>query len=416
MSQNEQGPSSGKQWWEAEEFDGEGYVPGALNSSAGSAGEAAPESAAQTAPETSGESSAAPRPGRAEREAAAAPATEATPVVAPSDPAPTAIIAPPVALASAATGPATEPLAATSAPASVAPATAAAASAPPTAATTVLRRPARADGATASPAEPSTARDGQAPPSEESLRASLESKPILPRVLQWVVAILTPLVLLALAVRTVASGAFLWLEYHRPGFPSDSFGFSDEQRMVYGSYGLNYINSFAGSDYLGGLVVPDGVRTLGEPALFRPEEVGHMADVQSLVHLLYLLASIAGLIVLVCCLILRARWAGGVRRGLFAGAWVTVGLAGVLGVLGAIGWERFFTGFHELFFSQGNWEFYLDDTLIRLYPPQFWVDAALVLGGLVLIACVLILVLTWPTRARRERSALAQSKRDFRLD
>ncbi|WP_394160231.1 TIGR01906 family membrane protein [Galactobacter valiniphilus] len=389
MSQNDQGAqpaSSGKEWWESEEFDGDGYVPGALNADSGAAAPKPPAA-----------------PSRAEREAAASPTTEAVPVVAPREPAAaTSIIAPP----------------AVSKPS-------AAASAAPTAATAVLPRGVKNDDATgtqgaraASGASPlgSPLEGGDDAPAEETLRASLESKPVLPRVLQWVVAILTPLVLLALAVRAVASGAFLWIEYHRPGFASDSFGFSDDQRMVYGSYGLNYINSFAGPDYLGGLVVPEGVRTLGEPRLFKVEEVAHMADVQALVHLLYLLASIAAIVIIVSLLILRSRWAGGVRRGLFAGAWVTLGLAGALGVLGAIGWERFFTGFHELFFSQGNWQFYLDDTLIRLYPPQFWIDAAVVLGSLVLLACVLLIVFTWPTRARRERAALTQSKREFRLD
>lgn len=251
--------------------------------------------------------------------------------------------------------------------------------------------------------------------SETTLKAALETKPVFPRVLQWVVAILTPLLLVVLAIRSVASGGFLWLEYNRPGFPKDQFGFSDDQRMTFGSYGLNFINSFAGRDYLGGLMTPNGVQSTGGVKLFREEEVGHMADVQSLVHLAYLLGVIAAVIMAISFLVLRARYSGGIRRGLFAGAWVTLGLFGALGTLAVLGWERFFTDFHRLFFSGGNWEFFLDDTLIRLYPPQFWMDSALTLAGIVLVPVLLILILAWPTRARRERSKLRQAEREFRL-
>ena len=43
----------------------------------------------------------------------------------------------------------------------------------------------------------------------------------------------------------------------------------------------------------------------------------------------------------------------------------------------------------------------MQDTLIRLFPGQFWVDAGIVIGALVLLAALLTLILTWPTRKRR---------------
>jgi integral membrane protein (TIGR01906 family) len=72
-----------------------------------------------------------------------------------------------------------------------------------------------------------------------------------------------------------------------------------------------------------------------------------------------------------------------------------------LGTLAALGWQQFFTEFHRIFFANGTWTFALDDTLIRLFPGQFWVDAGIVIGALVLIASVVTLILTWPTRKRR---------------
>lgn len=240
-------------------------------------------------------------------------------------------------------------------------------------------------------------------------------KRIFSRILQYVVAILTPFVVLIASIRAVASGAFLWLEYHRPGFPADAYGFSTDRRTTLGSYGLDFINGFASRSYLGDLRTPEGEQSLAAPKLFKSSEVGHMADVQSLVHLAYLVAVLAAVVIVVCLLVLRCRYAGGVRRGLFAGAWVTLGLLLVLGLAAVMGWDTFFTDFHRLFFSGGNWEFYADDTLIRLYPPQFWMDAAAVLGGLTVLACVILLCLTWPTRRRREASRNRQNARIFRL-
>ena len=66
-----------------------------------------------------------------------------------------------------------------------------------------------------------------------------------------------------------------------------------------------------------------------------------------------------------------------------------------------LGWEQFFTDFHRIFFANGTWTFSLQDTLIRLFPGQFWMDAGIVIGGLVLLASLVTLVLTWPTRRRR---------------
>ena len=52
-------------------------------------------------------------------------------------------------------------------------------------------------------------------------------------------------------------------------------------------------------------------------------------------------------------------------------------------------------------FADGSWTFSLDDTLIRLFPSQFWIDAGIAIAGLVLLASIVTLVLTWPTRRRR---------------
>ncbi len=239
------------------------------------------------------------------------------------------------------------------------------------------------------------------PPEEEVARRNAEReqaakvKPIGPRVFQVLLAVFYPVILLVLAVRAVTSPLFLWVEYNRPGFPGDGYGFSTDDRMTYGSYAVDYLSNWAGPRYLGGLVNQDGTK------LFQDSEVAHMADVK-----LVILSSFgAGLLLIILSIIailyLRKRSNGGIRRGLFAGSIVTLVIIIGLAVLAALSWEQFFTEFHRIFFANGTWTFSLEDTLIRLFPGQFWIDAGIVIGALVFLVATVTFIFTWPTKRRR---------------
>lgn len=226
--------------------------------------------------------------------------------------------------------------------------------------------------------------------------------PVAARIMQVVLAILAPIIILIGIVRLIASPVFLWFEYHRPGFPVDQYGMDTEQRMTYGSYGLDYLFNFAPPSYLGELTFANG------NPVFAQAEVGHMADVKQVM----LSTMVAGLVGAVICLVLiimlyRMR-KGAIARSLFAGAvWFTVAVI-VLAVVAAFGWQAFFAGFHQLFFADGTWTFSMTDTLIRLYPGQFWIDAAAGVGGLTLVVMVVIMICTAPTGRRRYRNEQAQ--------
>ncbi|MET1036142.1 MAG: TIGR01906 family membrane protein [Arthrobacter sp.] len=257
------------------------------------------------------------------------------------------------------------------------------------------------------PTGPKPELDPQAQRRHAAREAALTAKPVLARVLQAALAVAYPFLLIIGAIKLVASPWFLWLEYHRPGFPADGFGFTAAERLTYGSYGVDYLNNAAGADYLGGLV--DGS---GNPLLLNTE-VAHMADVKAVVAATFLAGLILLLGALAACAYLARRYAGGVRRALFSGTVAALVLIAGLGVLAALNWQAFFSGFHQVFFAEGTWTFRIDDTLIRLYPPQFWIDAGLAVAVLVLAAALVTLAATWPTARRRERSRLRQEARDF---
>ena len=249
------------------------------------------------------------------------------------------------------------------------------------------------------------------PPEDEVARRNAEReqaanvKPIGPRIFQVLLAVFYPVILLVLAVRAVTSPLFLWVEYNRPGFPGDGYGFSTDDRMTYGSYAVDYLSNWAGPRYLGGLVNQDGDK------LFTDSEVSHMADVK----LVILSSFAAGLLLIILSIIailyLRKRSTGGIRRGLFAGSIVTLVIIIGLAVLAVLSWQQFFTEFHRIFFANGTWTFSLEDTLIRLFPGQFWIDAGIVIGALVFLAATLTFIFTWPTK-RRRGLATAQADED----
>lgn len=239
--------------------------------------------------------------------------------------------------------------------------------------------------------------------------AALEAKPPLARTLQVLLAICYPFLLLIVVIRLIASPIFLWIAYQRPGFPADSFGFSTADRLNYGSFGVDFLNNVADNRFLGEL------RDINGNPLFLATEVQHMADVKHVMSLTYLAGAILGVIVLFALIYLGKRYAGGTRRGLFAGSIATIVLLAGLVTVAVMGWETFFTSFHKIFFANGTWTFNYSDTLIRLYPPQFWVDAAMGIAGLVLITSIITLIATWPTAKRRELARLRQEKRVFGL-
>jgi integral membrane protein (TIGR01906 family) len=249
------------------------------------------------------------------------------------------------------------------------------------------------------------------PPREDVERRNAEreqaanAKPVLPRVMQVLLAVFYPVILLVLAVRAVTSPLFLWAEYHRPGFPGDGYGFNSDDRMTYGSYAVDYLSNWSGPRYLGELVNRSGEK------LFKDGEVSHMADVKLVILSAFGAGALLALISIAAIIYLRRRSTGGVRRGLFAGSIVTLAIIIGLGVLAVLGWEQFFTEFHRIFFANGTWTFALEDTLIRLFPGQFWVDAGIVIAGLVLVSALVTLILTWPTRRRRGLPKAAKKSR-----
>ena len=207
-------------------------------------------------------------------------------------------------------------------------------------------------------------------------------------ILSWLVALLVPLALIGLGLRVLLTPLFLQIEYNMPYFPPDEYGFTEEDRLKWAPYALEYLVNNADISYLGDLKFEDG------SPLYNERELSHMEDVKRVtkgaLNVWYVV------LVLLLGLGVGSRlghWEQVYRQGLMRGGWLMVGLAVAIGLIVVVGiainpdvFWNFFVGFHSLFFEGDSWLFLFSDTLIRLFPIRFWQDAFLLaaiiaLGG-----------------------------------
>ena len=206
-----------------------------------------------------------------------------------------------------------------------------------------------------------------------------------------VIAVVTPPTLIANAMRLLATDTFVRNELGRDGFPPDRYGFTDEQREALALLGLRSIQGGSeGIVLLERATLPDG-----SPA-FDERELSHMSDVRALFVPIQRGSLVVMLAIAVLALALaRTRLRAVVPRGLLAGALATLAVAILLVPVILLGFDGFFTRFHEMFFEGDTWRFSSTDTLIRIYPERFWEDVS-ALAAVITVGQALVLApLAW---------------------
>jgi integral membrane protein (TIGR01906 family) len=77
-------------------------------------------------------------------------------------------------------------------------------------------------------------------------------------------------------------------------------------------------------------------------------------------------------------------------KALFQGGRLTAVILLVMGLLVAVAWNFVFVQFHEILFPPGTWTFSFEDSLIRLFPEQFWFDFGLLWTGGIFVMGIII--------------------------
>jgi integral membrane protein (TIGR01906 family) len=199
----------------------------------------------------------------------------------------------------------------------------------------------------------------------------------LQRVFQAALVCLIPIVLVLGAVRVLVMDQYLAFEYAKASFPLDPFGFSPAQRLAYASANFRFVRQAQPLSALAEQQLD------GHPA-YNTRELEHMQDVQRV----YQASASTWPLALILALLLSFSlgWRAETRPALATatklGGLISAGLVGAIGLLALIAWQVWFVAFHQVFFAAGTWSFDYSDTLIRLFPERFWLDAALTITGL----------------------------------
>jgi integral membrane protein (TIGR01906 family) len=189
------------------------------------------------------------------------------------------------------------------------------------------------------------------------------------QVSQYIITLILPILIIGGIVRLLATDAYLRYEYARDTFPADSFGFSAQERFELASKGVHYVRAHAPEYAL-------ALQTMEGAPVYSAREVEHMADVRAVLQAILRAWQIAFVIfILLSIRLLRQREWTTLAMALQRGGIVTSALVLSIALLALFAWQVWFDLFHRFFFEAGSWLFSFSDTLIRLFPLQFWSDA-----------------------------------------
>lgn len=181
------------------------------------------------------------------------------------------------------------------------------------------------------------------------------------------IIIVTPWFLALTTIFPLISPWFLRLQYARPDMPL-SARFSADERQAFAEAAAHYLVSGEEIDYLADLRDDEGL------PLFNERELTHMVDVKVLVGRAARLDIILGLLLAASLTILISQPQSRRRTPfyLIVASLVAPALAITALIVVPLQFRWFLVEFHHVFFVGDSWLFPRSDTLIQLFPEQFW--------------------------------------------
>lgn len=208
-------------------------------------------------------------------------------------------------------------------------------------------------------------------------------------IIRWLVILAMPFFLGLGTVRAIIAWDYPGFEY--PRIAPDMFGFTPEQRLELAHGTLAYLQRSEPAAEV--IHMLEELRLPGtERSLYNEAEIGHMIDVKNMADGMKRIAYATGAIVIVGLAVLLIPTSTrhfGWRTLFLAGLATVIALAAIaLAIL--VAWPIFFVQFHELLFPPGTWTFAYSDSLIRLFPEQFWFDIGVLISVTTLVLGVLV--------------------------
>lgn len=211
-------------------------------------------------------------------------------------------------------------------------------------------------------------------------------------IIRWVTALAIPFLLTLGTVRfliTWESPSYPEFEYGR--IAPDAYGFTPQERLELANATLAYLQRPEPASEV--IYLLEDLRIPGtDNPLYNEREVGHMLDVKNVADIFkrvlwFLAIVVAGGLIL---LLIKADTRVLGVKALKHGGLLSVILVVLIILFMFMAWSLAFTLFHNLFFSSGTWTFNYSDSLIRLFPEQFWFDFGLLWFGLILLEGIIL--------------------------
>lgn len=200
---------------------------------------------------------------------------------------------------------------------------------------------------------------------------------ILQNIARWSIILLFPPFILLSNLYLLITPAFMDFQYSLGLPPAQRF--DEEERIFWAKATLEYLRNPEDISYLAEMADNQG-------PLYNQRELAHMVDVKILVERTFLSHEIISVVIGLSVLFLLTRPQGlvALAQSIMRGSVLTLALFGTLGIFSVIAFNVFFAAFHRIFFAGDTWIFRWGDTLIQLFPPTFWYNAALAWAALTL--------------------------------
>jgi integral membrane protein (TIGR01906 family) len=220
-------------------------------------------------------------------------------------------------------------------------------------------------------------------------------------IIRWLAIIGLPFLLAVFTVRSL-------IGWRSPGYPAfeygriapDVYGFSDQERLDLANATLDYLQRPEPAEEV--IYLLEDLRLPGtDQPLYNPEEIGHMLDVKIIADAFKRVMWGLAVVVIggLAFLLARSETRQLGYKTLMQGGLLTTAILLVVGILIGVAWNFVFVQFHELLFPPGTWTFAYTDSLIRLFPEQFWFDFGVIwVGGILIQGVILAAIGYWLNR------------------
>jgi integral membrane protein (TIGR01906 family) len=198
-------------------------------------------------------------------------------------------------------------------------------------------------------------------------------------VVRWLIVISIPLVLTLFTLR-------LMISWNSPSYPSfeysriapDQYGFTPEERLRLAEDSQDFLRHSEPAEEVVHLISDLRLPGTNKP-LYNQREIGHLVDVKNVMDSFRTLLWILGIGVVAGLVLLLARpeTRPDGFKAIMHGGILTMAILLAMILLLFVAWNVVFTQFHEILFTPGTWTFFYTDSLIRLFPEQFWFDFGL---------------------------------------